>query len=67
MAQVKVTVNGRAVDVWIDEEQTQEVRDFYQAEMKGFRKACKKSTVSSMKMKNVTRATAGPNNSVVFA
>jgi hypothetical protein len=41
MASVKVTVNGRPVDVWIDEEENQEIKQFYQGELRGLKKITK--------------------------
>ena len=67
MAQVKVTVNGRPVEMWIEEEETQEISAFYQAELRGFRKTCRRPIVSKQPIRNVTRPIQGANNSVRFA
>lgn len=67
MAQVYITVNGRKVEAWIDEEETQDIRKFYASEMQGFRKACHRPIVSKQGIKNVTRPVQAGNNSVRFA
>jgi hypothetical protein len=54
MAAVKVTVNGRPVDVWIDEEQNQEIRTFYKQELYGLKKSTRHQIVSNA-IRNVTR------------
>jgi len=71
MAHIKVTVNGRPVDMWIEEdesrEKSNEVQAFLQAEMRGFRKTCRRPSVSAPVMKNHTRVYAAANNSIRFA
>ena len=34
MAYIKITVNGRSVEQWIDEEENQDIRQFYTAELR---------------------------------
>lgn len=67
MAQVKVTVNGRPVEMWIDEEETCEIQDFYRSEMRGFAKTCRRPVISRQAIKNTTRAIQAGNNSIRFA
>lgn len=57
MAAVKVSVNGRPVDVWIDEEegQEQEIRTFYKQELYGLKKSTRHQIISHATMRNVTR------------
>lgn len=71
MAQVKVTVNGRSVDMWLEEEHekelTKDIRSFYAEELKGFRKTCRRPSISANGMRNVSRVVAVGNNSIRFA
>ena len=67
MAQVKVTVNGRPVDVWVDEEENQEIYQFYASELRSMKKLSHRPMLTHQPIKNVTRPVAAANNSVRFA
>jgi len=47
MAHVKVTVNGRTVDQWIDEEESSKIRSFYFSELKRMGRMKKQPIISA--------------------
>jgi hypothetical protein len=56
MAHVKITVNGRPVDQWIDEEENAEIRQFYRAELGSLCKIARQPIASHKPIKNITRS-----------
>lgn len=66
MAAVKVTVNGRPVDVWIDEEENQEIYQFYAGELRGMKKLTHRPILTHQPIRNITRPVQAANNCVRF-
>ena len=67
MAQVKVTVNGRLVDKWIEEEEGAEIQSFYRAELGSIKKATRAHITSAPSTRAVTKVKDAGNGAIRFA